>query len=298
MSNVIVIGDCHLKCNAPVSRKDNYPVTILNKLLYIASVAKTYSCNKFILLGDVFDSPITSLPYLATVINTFKKIHELGITVYTIVGNHDIKNNRIDSLDSTALGILISTGYVTLAPSELIVDDTVFRCFNYTDKLTGKQSDDKFEVCVAHLYYEFGLSDDSLHADDVSRLNYNAMILGHYHVPCDDLKVGRTMLYRPGSLSRSTSEPYNKIRIPRVLIFNCTKHKAVYLEVSCEAGCDVFVENIESNNKASVSMKDLIDFITTSYNTSDMNVRDYFVNLQMPDECRSKISHYLDVIGA
>ena len=74
MANVFIIGDLHLKAVAPISRKDDYPVAILNKLEYLAGIAKSVKCNTFILLGDVFDSPITSLPYLARVIETFKKI--------------------------------------------------------------------------------------------------------------------------------------------------------------------------------------------------------------------------------
>lgn len=298
MSNLIIIGDTHLKCNSPVSRKDNYPITILNKLEYLSNIAKNYKCKNFLMLGDVFDSPNTSLPYLATVINTFKKIHDNGITVYTIVGNHDLKNNRMDSLQSTALGILIATGYVKLAPRELIIDSTLFRCYNYPEKLETKQNSGLYEVCIAHLYYEFGLANDSLTSNDVKALNYDAMILGHLHVPCDTETIGNTILYRPGSLSRSTSEPYNKLRTPRVLLFNCGKCKAAYLEVACEPSSSVFVDQIDANNQAVMSMKDLINFITSSYSSSDMNVREYFSNLVIPIECRAKITKYLDTIGA
>lgn len=297
MSNIMIIGDCHLKAASPISRLDNYPTAILNKLLYLAGVAKNENCTTMLLLGDVFDSPVTSLPYLADVINTFKKISEYGITVYTIVGNHDIKNNRMDSLPGTALGILISTGYVKLAPRDLIIDSTVFRCFHYPETIEKAMQDERYQVCVAHLYYEFSLANDSLHEDDVKQLNYDAIVLGHYHVPCDTETIGNTLLYRPGSLSRSTSEPYNKLRTPRALIFNCVNHKAIYLETVCSPAEKVFVQQIE-NDQQIFSMKDLIQFITTSYSSSDMNVREYFGNLDIPYVCREKIAKYLDDIGA
>lgn len=295
--NVFIIGDCHLRNHSPISRKDDYSIAVLNKIEYLASIAKSSKCKTFIILGDVFDSPVTSLPYLATVINTFKKVYEMGITVYTIVGNHDIKNNRMDSLPSTALGILISTGYVKLAPRELIIDNTLFRCYHYPEKLEAKQSD-KYEVCLAHLYYEFSLANDSLHKEDLERLNYDAMVLGHYHAPCETERISNTILYRPGSLARTTSEPYNKLRTPRVLLFNCIKYKAIYIDVSCGSASEIFVEQIEANDQACMSMKSLIDFITTSYSSSDMNIRDYFNNLSVPYECRSKIIKYLDAVGA
>lgn len=298
MCNIIFIGDLHLKCKPPVSRRDDFPIAILNKIKYLANVASTYKCNTFMLLGDVFDSPITSLPYLAEVINTFKDVKEKGITVYTIVGNHDLKNNRMDSLQQTALGILISTGYVQLAPRELVVDNTTFKCYNYTETLDPKLSDN-YEVCVAHLYYEFNLAtNDSLKSDDLKRLNYDAMILGHLHNPCDTITVHNTKLYRPGSLSRNTSEAYNKLRTPRALLFNCVNHKACYIEVACEPAENVFVAQIDGNDQASFSMRDLIQFISTSYSSSDMNIRDYFNELQIPYECKEKIAKYLDAVGA
>ena len=297
MSNIIFVGDTHLKGSSPISRCDDYPTAILNKLESLIDTANNFSCDKIIILGDVFDSHTTTLPYLAKVINSFRKIYDAGITVYTIVGNHDIKNNRMDSLESSALGILISTGYIKLAPRVLSVDDVEFNCFNYPDELTSSTSDN-YRVCVAHRYYEFGLSWDSLTADDIKSLNYDAMILGHYHVPCDTITVENTLLYRPGSLSRSTSEPYNKLRTPRVLVFNCTNHKSVYVDVQCDPAEKVFTNVIDQTSQAGFSMKDLVKFITSSYTSSDLNIRDYFAQLDIPYDCRVKISDYLDTIGA
>jgi DNA repair exonuclease SbcCD nuclease subunit len=269
----------------------------LNKLEYLASIASGYHCKTFILLGDVFDSPVTSLPYLATVINTFKKISDQGITVYTIAGNHDLKNNRMDSLPSTALGILISTNFVKLAPRELPIDSTMFKCYNYPENI-DKKSSDNYEVCIAHRYYEFMDAHDSLNESDVINLNYDSMVLGHYHAPCDTRIIGNTTLYMPGSLSRCTSEAYNKLRTPRVLIFNCIRHNAIYTEIPCGSADEIFVQSNDVKNAATFSMKDLIQFITTSYASSDMNVRDYFNSIEIPYDCRVKIAKYLDDIGA
>lgn len=297
MSSIIFVGDLHLKCKSPISRRDDYPAVILSKLESLINIAKSFNCDKIMLLGDVFDSHITTLPYLAKVINTFRKISDAGIDVYTIVGNHDIKNNRMDSLDSSALGILISTGYLKLATRNLIIDDTSFNCFHYPEELTNN-SESCYSVCVAHRYYEFGLSWDSLTSEDLKSLNYDAMILGHYHVPCDTLSIEDTMLYRPGSLSRSTSEPYNKLRTPRVLVFNCLNHKTVYVDIPCERADKIFTNVVEQNNQICFSMKDLVKFITSSYTSSDLNIRDYFAKLDIPYDCRVKISDYLDNVGA
>lgn len=297
MSSIIFVGDLHLKGSSPISRVDDYPTVILNKLESLINTAKSFSCDKIMLLGDVFDSHITTLPYLAKVINTFRKISDAGIDVYTIVGNHDIKNNRMDSLDSSALGILISTGYLKLAPRNLTIDDTSFSCFHYPEELTNN-NESCYSVCVAHRYYEFGLSWDSLTSEDLKSLNYDAMILGHYHVPCDTLSIEDTLLYRPGSLSRSTSEPYNKLRTPRVLVFNCLNHKTVYVDIPCERADKIFTNVVEQSNQICFSMKDLVKFITSSYTSSDLNIRDYFAKLDIPYDCRVKISDYLDNVGA
>jgi metallophosphoesterase superfamily enzyme len=71
---IIFVGDLHLKSQSPICRRDAFPIAILNKIEYIASLARSYNCKTIMLLGDVFDSPVTTLPYLASVINTFKKV--------------------------------------------------------------------------------------------------------------------------------------------------------------------------------------------------------------------------------
>ena len=73
---------------------------------------------------------------------------------------------------------------------------------------------------------------------------------------------------------------------------------SAYIDVPCGSAEEVFVSQIESNNQPSLSMKDLIQFITTSYSSSDMNVREYFGNLEIPYECRQRIAKYLDEVGA
>jgi hypothetical protein len=45
-------------------------------------------------------------------------------------------------------------------------------------------------------------------------------------------------------------------------------------------------------------MKDLINFITTSYNSADVDIREYFSKLDIPYGCKEKITKYLDNIGA
>ena len=61
---------------------------------------------------------------------------------------------------------------------------------------------------------------------------------------------------------------------------------------------EVFVAQIEPNNRQTLSMKDLINFITTSYSSSDMNVREYFNSLEIPYACKERIAKYLDDVGA
>ena len=295
-NNVIFIGDTHLKATSPVSRTDDYPSAILNKLEWIASISTAYNTKTLIILGDVFDTPATTLPYLSTVINTLKAIKNTGIEIYTLVGNHDIKNNRMDSLPSTALGILVATECLRLLPRELKIGDTLFRSFHYPEGVTPKASDD-YEVCVAHLYYDFNMLSDSFSESDILRLQYDAMILGHYHVPCNDLTIGKTTIYRPGSLSRGTSELYNKTRTPRILLFNCDNHKAEYIDVECRQGSEIFANQSEKDVRAMASMKELIYSITNSYQTSDMDIRDYFNAMNIPYNCRKVLSNYLDRAG-
>ena len=153
---------------------------------------------------------------------------------------------------------------------------------------------------LLHRFYESGFNEIPITRDDVRTLNYDVYILGHDHRPYSTVKVEKEnkdiSVIRPGSLARNSSEHYNKLRKPRILVFETEDKSFTYVEVPSESGLDIFFDKKESTEV--VSMKELVDYLKSSYHTADVSIRDYLNNTEIPDDVKVLIGTYLDILGA
>jgi len=120
-------NDLHISERNPVSRTDNYQEAIFAKLDQVKKLAVAVKARAVLIAGDIFHEK-TRVPYSLTCrfLNWCTSIRVLGIDVVAIPGNHDLKNDRYDSLSGHPLGLLFKTG---------IIRDVSYRCINYTTKL-------------------------------------------------------------------------------------------------------------------------------------------------------------------
>lgn len=299
MSKVIFVGDVHLKGSSPISRKDDYPEVILNKLKYIADYAEEIDCKHILFLGDIFDTVNTSLQYFSYVLSVFKNIKDRGIELYTIVGNHDIRYESLDSLPTTPLGILVKSNVISLLDTLEIDDVRIVGC-HYSKEPEQNKNDDIYSILLLHKFYESGFGEIPVTREDAINLGYDTYILGHDHKPYSTqvIRYGlkTIQVYRTGSLARNSSDQYNRIRIPRFLVFNTEDKSYEYVNVQAESGFDVFFE--QQAEQETISMKELVDYLKSSYHTSDSTLRDYINEAPIPDDVRQLIDTYLDILGA
>lgn len=298
MSKVIFVGDVHLKGSTPISRKDNYPETILNKLRFVFDYAKSIDSKHVFFLGDIFDTVNISIQYFSHCLSVFKQARDAGISLYTLAGNHDIRYDAIETLPITPLGILIKSGAIELLDS-VVVDNTFIRGCHFPSDPVRNDSD-LYSILLLHRFYESGFNEVPITKEDTISLGYNTYILGHDHKPyvtqfveCGDKDI---RVIRPGSLARNSSEQYNRLRKPRILIFDTdTKHFS-YEEVKSESGLEIFFEKEESLHVE--SMADVVEYLRSSYHSSDTSIRDYVKDMVMPDDVKSVINTYLNILGA
>lgn len=296
MSKIIFVGDVHLKGSSPISRKDVYPEVILNKIRFIWDFATTIDCTTIIFLGDIFDTVNTSLQYFSHCLALFKDMSRKGIDLYTIVGNHDIRYDSMDTLPITPLGILLESGAIKLLDS-LTVDDVYIKGCHFPDKPVKNDVQDFYSILLLHRFYESGFNEEPIKKEDIKELNYDTYILGHDHRPystiCMDDGVS---IYRPGSLARNSSDSYNRLRKPRILIMDTDMKEFYYEEVPSEPGENVFFEK-EAEAQV-VSMADLVAYLRSSYHTDNNSIRSYMDTVTMPNDVHELIIHYLDALGA
>lgn len=200
---IAIVGDPHIT-EYIRERQDNYLQTVLRKLEYIAE-----NNDKVILLGDVFDKP-TNSDYLFYRVYSLMKRHE-GKFI-TILGNHDIIHHNYEQLNKTTIGSLAKTGVIKIETSKFQLGNAEFvvsLCRRDMCSIPVDETNSK--ILIGHNYFEIEKS-ESFTADELRKLNYNLVFLGHDHKPYEDMYLGHSILVRMGSLTRKDTQSYNEDR--------------------------------------------------------------------------------------
>lgn len=293
MSKIIFVGDVHLSPRIPVSRKDNYPETLLNKLDSLRKLAVDNKVSDIVFLGDLFNTKHMTLPYFTKCFVKLKAFEDQGIILHTIVGNHDILYDNDSTLEESPIKLLYESELIQ-PEAQFTRGDTSVYLYNFTqtvDTITKPNNSSAYNILVGHYFYLLGFNDTqhTLTPDMCQALQYNAYLLGHDHTPYSPTKVKGYEVHRPGSLSRGTSQTchVNRDNI-QVVLFDTTTHQFTYLDLpNVLPARDVYKEDhlIDKVTLTSVtdSLQDLLADLTFN------NSSDIFETLnQIPMEPRIK----------
>jgi len=205
MSKVGILIDPHItdRCRC---RKDDFLTTVLKKLDYVAT-----NNDYVIICGDLFHTNTNS--HLI-----FNKVYRLLTKhkgkFYVIPGNHDLLHNNVNMLEKTTLGSLALTGALKLELDSFKIDSAEFQVslvMKNLDSLPVDTSNQK--ILIGHNYLELeGAPKESFTRDELRKLNYKLVFLGHEHKPYDEEYIGNSIVIRMGSLTRIDTQPYNKER--------------------------------------------------------------------------------------
>lgn len=132
----LCIGDVHLSDRPPSIRTDTYTEDILAKLKAAVALAKKESCEAVVLAGDVFHLKAPSRNSHAHVQRTGEVLTSAGLPVLIVPGNHDLSNDRLDSLKKQPLGTLAKMHGINL----LIGPHKEFPLFGLPTSTTGTNS--------------------------------------------------------------------------------------------------------------------------------------------------------------
>ena len=302
MSKIMFIGDVHLSPRTPISRKDDYPQTLLNKLNEIKLLAKKHNIQDLVYLGDLFNTRHMTLAYFIKCFQIFKEIDDLNINQHLIIGNHDISYNNEDTTQESPIQLLLDSNI--FENKSFTRDDSHITLYNYTTDTQdiNPPTNDGFNILVGHYFYALGFNDTehTLSKEQCTNLHYDAYILGHDHTPYEPLLKGSYQVHRPGSLSRGTSQTcqVNRDTI-KVLIYDSKSHEFTYEDLpNILLSKDVFKES---------TLIDKLDFSTLSESLQSLledlnfdNSSDIFETLdsiQMDERVRNLITQYLNAEG-
>lgn len=208
MSKVCIVGDTHFSPKQPMSRKDNYPETLLNKLDNLLELCKSNYITDVIFLGDLINNNQMTMEYFIILFKHFTEFTKCNIKLHTIIGNHDINHGNEEFLDKSPLTILFESKLFN--NKDFIIDNCRFTLKNYYDDVDSLNinNNSNINILIGHYFYLSGFNDTkhTLLPEKCKELIYDYYFLGHDHTPYEPLCINGYEVHRPGSFSRATSE--------------------------------------------------------------------------------------------
>ena len=202
--------DIHLNSISPKSRLDEYGASVLDKLLQVQELAKSWDLTLF--GGDLFHSHRQNYPYLCRVLEILEKWPS---QLYGIYGNHDYRGNVPRQESATA--IVYASGLVReLSDLSILFNQSrkweeilYIQGMNYKKKAGFPEcTRSTFNILISHQLLD-GFGDDK---DDViqgSPNKWDLVLMGHSHKGFTK-QIGKTQIVCPGSLGRvSRTETHN-----------------------------------------------------------------------------------------
>lgn len=252
---IAIVGDPHISMGFR-SRTDDYLHTVLNKITRIADAN-----DVVIFLGDVFDA--SSMP--TYVFNeTYKALRPYQNKLLTILGNHDLFHRNLKALNKTTIGSLNLVGALSIMTSPFIIDG-----YTFVPVMTDTELDDipeaksDKEVLLCHKYFEMALCpEESLTQQELEVLQYKYVFMGHDHQYYQPVAMGQCRLYRPGSLTRTTTDLYNKDREILYYVLDTQTGEIEKVVLDVEPSEKVFLPN--SFVKKDDKKKDLTNTLSIS----------------------------------
>ncbi|MGL4865260.1 MULTISPECIES: metallophosphoesterase [Bacteria] len=209
----VVFLDVHFgkKCGI---RIDDVDLAIIEKLKQILLYCIENKISVVLTAGDIFDGVNVSRTALFQSWQIFNEFKKNNIDVFVIFGNHDLYRGNYNISQETPLYFLIQTGVVKLYPKLLTIQNTESEynvsAFSYHEEIEENKIEQKNSVLIAHTFYdnEFMGKGHNLTKEDVIKLKYHKVILGHDHSRYNDIEFDNGYkVFRFGSLARVSTTP-------------------------------------------------------------------------------------------
>ena len=289
----IGVGDIHFK-SSYFNRLDNVKDTFKDKMVQIYKLAAKHEVEGIILTGDVFDSkdPYQCPPGFLTWVMSVLRMSP--VTIYTIVGNHDIRNNDLDTIPRQPIGTIFESGFVTRLTN---FDNIVGHDFGTDlEKVPGG----RFDLAVIHAYVNkaggtmFGNEKVWAFAE-LELLNAKIVLAGHDHQAYPIEKSGGTLIVRPGALFRKNRDEVDLNRTVQVVLMDLTAGTAEYLPIEHRPSKEVFsleIKDLEDKNEADIEQ--FIKSLSVSSVIKKVSLEDEMRKLIIDPKVKDVITRCLD----
>jgi len=273
MFKAITFTDIHLADTGPISRKDNYLESILNKLEQARNICVDKQVDVALCGGDIFHlkTPSKNSHYLVS--QTISVLKSFPCPIYSIYGNHDLRQDNISTLSKQPFYTLLKSGAIRYLTDEFFNEGKIrifgmeYCSFPTETDFNRENKGEQIQICVAHVNASSKFKDlfgEKVYTyQDLALTTPNIFVFGHYH-PDQGIEVlNEKHFINVGSLARGSLKKDELTRIPNVGYIEIDDA----LNIVCEkiplnvlSAADIF--DVEKKNKEEKEQEEIEKFIT------------------------------------
>jgi DNA repair exonuclease SbcCD nuclease subunit len=310
MSKYILTNDLHLSLRNPSSRIDNYHEAIFGKLDQIYRLAVKIQASAILLAGDIFNEK-TRVP-ISLVFEVWRwciKVKQAGIRILSIPGNHDLQNDRYDSLSGQALGLLYLGGAMEDVSFKIVDVDgvdiggipypaaKVMASYDSMPPPRGHRSilmSHCFALPMAGEYF----GEPILAYSDMLSYPFGVYHFGHDHRDNGVHRIGDRWFVNIGALSRGALSHENIGRDVKCAIveFGDSGTSVLQVKLQYRPASEVFDLTLRAQKERERS--DIEQFVAgLSQDLADIspvNFKEKLQAMEIPDQVRVRVLTYID----
>jgi DNA repair exonuclease SbcCD nuclease subunit len=314
----LLMGDLHLSDRPPSSCTDTYQDDIVEILRAVGEIARDRGSHAIFWAGDVFHHKTPGRTSHKTVKTVIELIRSYPCPVLVVPGNHDMQNDRLDSIDSTQpLGVLWAADAVRLAPGGWIVcldgdaqlysvpwlqrftDDTLTEALGNYHEFVDR---DRPALVVTHApLYPLGqeLIYEHYPADKWAAAmgDHGSVYYGHVHEPHGIHTAGGVTFCNAGAISRGSLHEHNLTRPVQIAAWDSATGRFELLDVPHKPAGEVFrLVQAQQARTAQLELDRFLDSIgqTSIEVTSIESVMAHIRGLQLGESLEQTILSLLE----
>lgn len=308
---ILGIGDVHLADTTPASRMDDYCDSVFEDLSLARQKALDEEADAVVVTGDIFDKKVPTKNSHALVSRAISMFSSFPCPVYSIVGNHDITNNRMDSLSKQPLNVLFESGAlkrltrVSIKGVDVVGID--FNEENTYETLCPKKKNGKPLIAVCHvlasphggdMYGETIFSYKQL----AEQSDVDVYKFGHFHNDQGIEKYKGKWFVNLGALSRgslSEEEITRQVKISKI-VWDGEKIECSEIPLPVKLASEIF--NIEKKEEIDKQKQEIKNFVST-LNKTDLfqdisSLEETVKDMKLETGVKNRLSNYLNNRGA
>lgn len=294
---ILFAQDLHYSASNIPTRRDNFPDTMLDKTEQMLEIGVQKQIDILLLGGDITHGPRLSTTYFNKLVALFRKY---PFPKGTTIGNHDIFNGDPSTIDRTPLGTFLTDQTFIPTPGTWTyeTEDTIIVFMPYMVNPVPFPLDNpkgKTTILVGHAYLPGKFSSDNLPVEMTTLFDY--IFLGHDHDFYMHELVNRSVVIRPGALSRGTRHQSNWDRTVQVAFLDTKERTIEYIPLKFKPAIEIFSQERLALEKKLRDTRAIDDFTKSVILEGSSDIPKIIESLKFAPEVKERIEVWLRSVG-